>query len=130
MTRILHIKTLPSVSEESWIESEDILIHAMFQILTDFVEKQRPYTVGTIASLAWNGLPIPDKERQVDYSRDLDTELKDWQDIFATYHWWKQRADTLMEELARAADQGSTHLEEELTEKLNIIVSLRRHLWT
>lgn len=130
MTRMLHINALPSVSEAHWLESEDILIFAMFQILEDFVEKQRPYDVGAIASLAWNGLPVPETERDGIYPGDPDADLKDWQDIFATYRWWKQRGGTLMNDLAHEAECGSTSLEDEVTEKLQVIVSLRGRLWT
>lgn len=40
MSRILKIETLPSVKEASWLDRDGVMLHACFQILTDFVEKE------------------------------------------------------------------------------------------
>ena len=57
------VKTLPP----TWIDRCDLLTHAMFQILVDFIEKEKPF----------------------DY---LDTEAsyntKEWKEIKDIYNWW------------------------------------------
>ena len=38
--RTLKINTLPSVKEQSWCDRDTIMLHACFQILVDWVEKE------------------------------------------------------------------------------------------
>jgi hypothetical protein len=131
LSRILHIESLPSASEESWIDADKVLVHALFQILIDFVENERPYEIGLTARLAWHGLPIPEEERSYDYpGLDLDKDVEEWRKIYAQYHWWKQHANSLREELEREADTGGTSLYDELTARLEVLIALRRHYWT
>jgi len=42
--RILKINSLPSIKEHSWIDRDYIMLHACFQILQDFVEKEDAIT--------------------------------------------------------------------------------------
>jgi hypothetical protein len=38
--RILKIQSLPNVKEQSWIDRDEIMLHACFQILQDCIEKE------------------------------------------------------------------------------------------
>lgn len=38
--RILKIESLPSCSERTWIDRDEIMLHACFQILEDCIEKE------------------------------------------------------------------------------------------
>jgi hypothetical protein len=38
--RLLKIKSLPGVKESVWIDRDCIMLHACFQILQDFIEKE------------------------------------------------------------------------------------------
>jgi hypothetical protein len=131
LSRNLQITSLPSVSEEHWIDADVVLVHALFQILIDFVEKERPYKIGLTARLAWHGLPVPQEERDYDYPGvDLDADLEEWRQIYALYHWWKQHGSTLRQELDRETYAEKTKAYSEMTAKLHILVALRRHYWT
>lgn len=59
----LHIRTLPP----TWTDRSDMLPHAMFQILTDFIDKEKPFEY-------------------------FDTEDKyhrnEWQELKGLYDWW------------------------------------------
>jgi hypothetical protein len=91
LSRRLVVKTLPPASLENWVESDVVLIHAAFQVLVDFVEKQRPQHHFSIPRLAWQGAPIPQADRvHLAEFQNVDAELADWQQIFALYRWWKQ----------------------------------------
>ncbi len=52
-----------------WTDMDEVLIHAMFQILCNFIEEEKPATV-------------------IDWTSDEST-AKAWVEIQALYHWWK-----------------------------------------
>jgi hypothetical protein len=62
---ILKIKTLSN----EWHDKDEVLLHAAFQILADFVEQEQP-------------------ERKVDWNWN-ETHRKMWKEIQALYKWWK-----------------------------------------
>ncbi len=39
--RILKIESLPPVSKQIWIDRDEIMLHSCFQLLKDFVEKEK-----------------------------------------------------------------------------------------
>lgn len=69
--RRLDIHTLQS-EEDGWVDKDMIMLHACFQLLTDFVEKE-------------NGLEHTNYEY---YKETIDT-LKD------LYNWWKTNSKTI-----------------------------------
>lgn len=69
--RYLEIKTLIS-EKEGWVDRDMIMLHACFQILTDFVEKE-------------NGL----KHSNYETYKDTIDELK------GLYDWWKLNCNTI-----------------------------------
>lgn len=64
--RALKIQTLKG----GWCDRDEILLHAAFQILVDFVEQERPAEI-------------------VDWSHDA-THRRAWKEIMGLYRWWKK----------------------------------------
>ena len=56
--------------EKGWYDKDEVLLHAAFQILTDFIEQERP-------------------DRIVDWNAD-ELHRKAWKEIKSLYHWWRK----------------------------------------
>lgn len=69
--RNLSISTLPSV-KENWVDRDMMMLHACFQILMDFVEKED----------GLNHCDYDSHKETIDVLRDL-------------YLWWKNNHDTI-----------------------------------
>jgi hypothetical protein len=63
---ILALRSLPN----SFIDRDEVLLNAAFQVLVDFVENERP-------------------EKIIDWSSDREHK-KAWKEISALYRWWKK----------------------------------------
>ncbi len=109
----LQIDTL----EKGWQENDEVMLHACFQILTDFVEKELEYnrrdnkseekakiTFATMVEFNKSG-----------YIKDANVSPV-WNKIKKLYLWWKNRK----------------HEEDydEDTEKLLSLIKIRKYLWT
>ncbi len=64
--KYLKISTL----DKGWYDKDELLLHAVFQILADFVEKERPEKI-----INWNA----DKKHH-----------EAWKEIKKLYNWWKK----------------------------------------
>jgi len=64
--KYLKIKTL----EKGWHDKDEVLLHAVFQILTDFIEQETPEAI-------------------VDWNSD-EIHKKAWKEIKSLYKWWKE----------------------------------------
>jgi len=64
--RYLKIHTL----EKGWCDKDYIMLHAAFQVLVDFVEKEKP-------------------GERIDWSWDA-THRRAWKEIMSLYKWWKK----------------------------------------
>jgi hypothetical protein len=65
--QVLKIHTL----DHRWHDKDEILLHAAFQLLVDFVEKEQPDK-----HINWNANEL---HRQA------------WREIKSLYHWWKKK---------------------------------------
>jgi len=65
--KYLKIHTL----EKGWQDRDEIMLHAVFQVLVDFVEQEKPDEI-------------------VDWNAD-DTHKRAWREICELYKWWKKR---------------------------------------
>jgi hypothetical protein len=63
--RYLNIQTL----EQGYYDRDAVLLHAAFQVLVDFIEKERPDKI-----IDWN---------------DDQAHKQAWQEIRSLYDWWK-----------------------------------------
>jgi hypothetical protein len=68
--RYLKIHTLG----KSWCDKDEILLHAAFQLLIDFIEQEKPDEI-------------------VDWNSD-ELHRKVWKEIKLLYHWWKKERPT------------------------------------
>jgi len=64
--RYLKIHTL----EKGWYDKDELLLHAAFQLLIDFIEQEKP-------------------DKIVDWNVDK-AHRKAWQEIKSLYDWWKK----------------------------------------
>ena len=64
--RYLKIHTL----EKGWCDKDEVLLHAAFQLLIDFIEKEKPETI-------------------IDWNAD-ELQKKTWKEIKLLYNWWKK----------------------------------------
>jgi hypothetical protein len=64
--RYLKIETL----SKEWRDRDEVLLHAAFQVLVDFVEKEHP-------------------ERIIDWNSN-ELHRKAWREIKSLYRWWKE----------------------------------------
>ena len=64
--RYLKIQTL----EKGWYDKDQVLLHAAFQLLTDFVEQEKPNKI-------------------VDWNVD-ELHRKAWKEIKSLYNWWQK----------------------------------------
>ncbi|MBI4670939.1 MAG: hypothetical protein HY741_04620 [Chloroflexi bacterium] len=65
--KLLKIQTL----DKGWHDRDEILLHACFQVLVDFVEQEKPDQI-----LDWSH---SDESRRV------------WKEIMSLYRWWKEK---------------------------------------
>ena len=71
----LHIKTLPV----TWTDAVEKLPHAMFQILTDFIEEEKPDT-----HINWDSDPLHRKVRD-----KMDELYNWWHNVYLKFDPWK-----------------------------------------
>lgn len=93
----------------TWCDRDYLLLHAAFQILTDFIEKEEP----------WEFAATPDELRE-SYSED---RMRDWERIRLLYRWWKVRVkedDWADVDAQRKEDNAMLHR----------LVNLRGYFWT
>jgi len=74
--------TITTLKAKEWCDKDEVLIHAAFQLLVDFVEKEK---AGEVIDWTWNN------------------DVKQaWYEIHSLYKWWKEirpaRKDPLMDE--------------------------------
>lgn len=77
---ILKITTIPRNSE--WWDKDAVLLHACFQILVDFIEKERP-------------------QRIVDYNHDRKHRME-WKELQTLYRYWKKERPKLEKDAHKA----------------------------
>lgn len=92
----------------TWCDRDHLMLHACFQILTDFVEKEEPWEFSA------------SKEAMLEAYADCDWKherVEDWQELRELYQWWKQREET-----------GEKYDADCLM--LGRLIKHRRYLWT
>lgn len=100
---VLHIKTL----SEGWIDPDLLMLHACFQVLSDFLEKENPFGL-----ISWDH----DEEH-----KEVKTEI-----IFL-YDWWQKRK--ILEEDLTILNNRLAPQNLEDTEMLIRLMKVRTFLW-
>lgn len=98
---VVYIRSLPP----TWNDRDQVMLHAAFQLLTDFVDRERPdYKTCSFDSLVLE---------YGDDSESIDTALQ----IRELYDWWQWRRHNYH---SLAADD----------DKLRLLMNVRRKLWS
>ena len=101
---ILNIKTLNG----DWSDKDIIILHACFQLLTDFVEQENAFT------------------GHVDWDSDVEHQSAK-QEIQQLYNWWTTRK--MFDNLDSINDLEKDQYEED-NEMLIRLIKIRHFLWT
>src|ERR1051326_2023089 len=102
-SNFLKIETL----DEGWCDKDHVLLHACFQLLSDFVEKE----------MLVNHFPDWNADEA---TRDARKEIE------ALYHWWQERKQ--MEEPKSFDEDYALYIKE--NEMLKRLIAVRMYMWT
>lgn len=105
----------PRYLPHTWVDKDNILVHAIFEILSLYLEKEKPDEV-----VDWEWDP--------EYSQA-------WKDINELYHWWhetyvpwtKSNRDHQTNEEYNREDE---RMRLEVNEKCKKVIELKDYLWT
>jgi len=100
----LHIKTLSG----DWCDKDLVMLHACFQLLTDFVEQEKAKDI-------------------VDWTHNEETKSAG-NEIDELYRWWKQRV--LMETDDSIDPIWTEGVYENDNDMLTRLIKIRKFLWT
>ena len=106
----VHVKSLPP----TWQDRDDLMVHAMFQLLADFVERESD-------QIEWSSTPEHKAARE-----KMDELLHWWRDIYLKF----DAANEYEHEFYAEANRKEAEMERQLTEKLKEIIDLRGYLWS
>src|SRR4029079_4427510 len=105
-SNILNIESL----DGGWCDKDHVLLHACFQLLSDFVEKE---------------MRVQDYP---DWNATEETRLAR-QEIEALYSWWQLRKhDEIMDRHTSFTEEHAIYAKD--NEMLKRLVDIRMHLWT
>jgi hypothetical protein len=126
---ILKIDTL----EDGWCDKDSVLLHACFQLLSDFVEKEMP----KYPFINWN-IPVDnmnfvmrevhfnaDKTEGIDPANTRDIK-KEFEDLYAWWQEWRKREES--EKRSSFEEDHADYLKE--NEMLKKLIDLRMYMWT
>ena len=112
---VVYISTLPP----TWQDRDTVLLHAAFQILTDFVDREQPFD--------W-----------FDVMASNDREY--WEEVLRLYAWWTVERPAREDPFAgdgkltraklKAAGEAEDRQEDEDQEMLIRLIRVRKMLWT
>lgn len=114
---------ITTLKPRQWCDKDTVLLHAAFQILVDFVEKEDPYEIA-------------------DWNYDEESK-KAWKEIIALYKWWKEERPNrknpiddvdMSDEVAFKVACGLSNTFEvacykEDDNNLQRLINIRKHLW-
>lgn len=130
--RILKIYTLPNKEEQSWVDRDYIMLNAMFQVLTDFIEKENGFGLFDVDEYyndpGYDDLFVKSVIEQNKVSK-IGLDL---------YDWWKNRrpAQLQKEEEQSHKPYNSLHYDMELArykeekEMMHKLVEIYDSMWT
>jgi hypothetical protein len=124
---VLKIESL----SEGWCDKDHVLLHACFQLLSDFVEKE----MSKYPHINWNvpadRMNAVIKEVQFDAAADGNDPVntrnvkKEFEEL---YHWWQEWKKKLEEGTSTFEEGNEKYLKE--NEALKRLIDLRMYMWT
>jgi len=138
---VVHIKTLP----RQWSDRDTIMLHAMFQILIDYVEKEEPFELINWESDSEHSASAKDIKYLYDWwkkNHDYDpwndpVLVKEYDELEAKYGEFasiKEDGEVIFNEAFRENSkkfhQREIEWEREVEENLIKLIKIRGYLWT
>lgn len=126
---ILKIKSL----DKGWRDKDSVLLHACFQLLSDFVEQEIP----KYPFINWN-IPADKMNfvmRDVQFDADNSEEInstntrdikKEFEELYAWWQEWKKKEE--IKKNSTFEEDHADYLKE--NEMLKRLIDLRMYLWT
>lgn len=114
---VVYVKTLPP----TWVDRDELLLHAAFQILDDFVKKERPFE--------W-------------FDTEDSQHAKEWIELDKLHVWWTSVRPNRPDSTAHIGNRKGTDEEYKLAwkiedecetedqENLHRLVNIRKMMWT
>lgn len=101
---LLRIKTINA----TWCDKDTVMLHACFQLLTDFIEQENPFESGT----DWTH-----SEEKINVKREIEF----------LYNWWQ--ALLIKQDNDEWKSMNNKVQYEEESEMLIRLIKIRSHLW-
>lgn len=118
---------------EGWCDKDSVLLHACFQLLSDFVEQEIPkfphinWNVSAdVSNSVFKGIefnPGNTKENGPTNTRDIK---KEFEELYAWWQEWKKKEDAKGN--SSFEDDHTDYLKE--NEMLKKLIDLRMYMWT
>ena len=127
---ILKIESLPG----GWRDKDHVLLHACFQLLSDFVEQEIP----KFPHINWNvpanstnaamikGIQFDQNVAEENASAGTRDIKKEFEELYAWWQEWKKRDET--ERKSTFEEEHADYLEE--NKMLKRLIDLRMYMWT
>jgi len=119
----LTIDSLKPSSNEVWYDRDTIMLHAAFQCLVDFIDREKPEEISLYANLAFYNKPMPEEEKKHLHGEDYQKAIDQWKEVYALKDWWVDYVAGKFEKLDPIAEYEMEQ------EKFLSLVRLRGHLW-
>jgi len=150
---VVKIKTLT----HSWHDRDEVILHANFQILVDFIEKEKPFEVTvwdenqddankaqTLKNLYhWWTVIRPNRVDSYDIKEMKETENKEDFDLDTMFevngtdedgdpasYLWKNNDTDERKAARKIADKVEEGYESEDTQMLHMLIDIRKYMWT
>ncbi len=127
---ILKIESLP----EGWRDKDHVLLHACFQLLSDFVEQEIPkfppinwnVPAGSTNAAVIKGIQFGQNATGENASAGTLDIKKEFEELYAWWQEWKKR--NTMERKSTFDEDHADYLKE--NEMLKRLIDLRMYMWT
>ncbi len=129
-SNILKIESLP----DGWRDKDHVLLHACFQLLSDFVEQEIP----KFPHINWNvpansadpavikGIQFDQNTTDENASADTRDIKKEFEELYTWWQEWKKKETT--EKSSTFKEDHEEYLKE--NEMLKKLIDLRMYMWT
>jgi hypothetical protein len=128
-SNILKIESLT----EGWCDKDSVLMHACFQLLSDFVEQEIPkfphidWNVSAdVSNSVFKGIAFtPGSTEEKDSTKTRDIK-KEFEELYAWWQEWKKKEDN--ERNSSFEEDHADYIKE--NEMLKRLIDLRMYMWT
>ena len=118
---------------DGWCDKDSVLLHACFQLLSDFVEEEIPkfphinWNVSAdVSNSVFKGIKFtPGRTEENDSTNNRDIK-KEFEELYAWWQEWKNRKATITN--SSFEEDHADYLKE--NEMLKRLIDLRMYMWT